>query len=351
VSGGPQPLPSVLVVGPAWVGDMVMTQSLLLALEQEKRAGSIDVLAPSWSLPLIRRMPQVREAIELPATHGELALSARWRVGRALRARRYDRALVLPRSFKAALVPFFAGVPERVGYRGEMRYGVLTDVRSLDETRLTQTVQRFVALGLARDAPQPPAVPEPRLRVDEVNQRRLVRELGLATVPGIVGMMPGAEYGPAKCWPIERFGELAARITRGGRQVWIFGSEKDRASGEAIAAACAQGAVNLCGRTRLEDVVDLLALAPLVVTNDSGLMHVAAAVGSHVIAIYGSSSPHYTPPLTQRASVFYRALSCSPCFARECPLGHFQCMLGIGVDAVYAAVEQAASTGAERVRR
>ena len=346
MTGASQPLPAVLIVGPAWVGDMVMAQSLALVLAEQRRAGSIDVLAPAWSLPLIRRMPPVREAIELPVAHGELALSARWHVGRALRPRHYDRALVLPRSFKAALVPFFAGIPERVGYRGEMRYGVLSEVRALDEQRLTQTAQRFVALGLEADAPQPPAVPAPRLTVDRLNQERLLRELGLARSPGIVGMMPGAEYGPAKCWPIERFGELAARITRGGRQVWILGSEKDRPSGAAIAAACAHGAVNLCGRTRLEDVIDLLALAPIAVTNDSGLMHVAAAVGSHVIAIYGSSSPYYTPPLTQRSTVIYRALSCSPCFARECPLGHFQCMLGISVDEVYAAVERATATAA-----
>jgi heptosyltransferase-2 len=341
VTGESQPLPDVLIVGPAWVGDMVMAQSLALALKERRRAGSIDVLAPAWSLPLIRRMPEVREAIELPVTHGALALSTRWRVGRELRPRRYDRALVLPRSFKAALVPFFAGIPERVGYRGEMRYGVLTEMRALDEQRLTQTAQRFVALGLDADAPQPPAVPEPRLAVDHGNQRRLLTELGLAPTPGVVGIMPGAEYGPAKCWPIDRFAELAARITRSDRQVWILGSEKDRASGAAIAAACATGAENLCGRTQLEDVVDLLALARIVVTNDSGLMHVAAAAGSRVIAIYGSSSPYYTPPLTQRSSVIYRALSCSPCFARECPLGHFRCMLDISVDEVYGAVAQA----------
>jgi heptosyltransferase-2 len=331
----------VLVVGPSWVGDMVMTQSLVSTLAAEGRASAVDVLAPAWSAPLIRRMPGVRDAIELPVDHGELALRARWRVGRDLARRGYRRALVLPRSFKSALVPLFAGIPERVGYRGEMRYGLLNDVRPLDPAVLTQTAQRFVSLGLARGAPLPPAVPEPRLAVDQSNRLRLLSELGLAPSPPVVGIMPGAEYGPAKCWPIERFGELAARITRAGRQVWILGSGKDAPSGAAIAAACERGAVNLCGRTRLEDVVDLLSLAPVAVTNDSGLMHVAAAVGAHVIAIYGSSTPAYTPPLTRRATVVYRGLTCSPCFARECPLGHFQCMLGIGVQEIHAATEAA----------
>jgi lipopolysaccharide heptosyltransferase II len=331
----------VLVIGPSWVGDMVMAQSLLITLREDQRVGAIDVLAPAWSAPLIRRMPQVRAAIELPVTHGELALRRRWSLGRELHARRYGRALVLPRSFKSALVPFFARIPERVGYRGEMRYGLLTQVRALDEHLLTQTVQRFVALGLAPGAALPPAVPEPRLAVDPDHQRRLLAQLGLAPAPGLLGMMPGAEYGPAKCWPIERYAELAARITAAGRPLWIFGSDKDAASGAQIAAACASGAVNLCGKTQLEDVVDLLALTSAVVTNDSGLMHVAAAVGTHVIAIYGSSTPHYTPPLTARATVLYRGLSCSPCFARECPLGHFRCMLDIEVDEVAAAVERA----------
>jgi heptosyltransferase-2 len=333
----------VLVVGPSWVGDMVMAQSLLITLERERRAAAIDILAPAWSLPLIRRMPQVREAIELPVKHGEFGLSTRWRVGRALRGRRYGRAIVLPRSFKAALAPFLAGIPDRVGWRGEMRYGLLTDVRTLDASVLPQTAQRFVALGLPRDAPQPPAVPEPRLVVDATHQRRLLEEFGLAPVPAVVAMMPGAEYGPAKCWPIERYGALAARLTGAGRQVWIFGSTKDEPAGAAIAAACPTGVVNLCGRTRLEDVVDLLALVSVAVTNDSGLMHVAAAVGTHVVALYGSSSPAYTPPLTQRATVMYRGIYCSPCFERECPLGHFRCMLEMQVEDVLAAVAEAAA--------
>jgi heptosyltransferase-2 len=336
----------VLIVGPAWVGDMVMAQSLVITLERQPQKRAIDVLAPPWSAPLIRRMPQVREPVELPVEHGDLALRTRWRIGRGLARRGYGRALVLPRSLKSALVPFFAGIPERVGFRGEMRYGLLTDVRPLDPKVLTQTAQRFVALGLGRGASLPPSVPTPRLSIDEVNRRRLLDELGIAPSPPVIAMMPGAEYGPAKCWPIERFGELASRLTRAGRQIWILGSQKDAPSGAAIAAACERGAVNLCGRTRLEDVVDLLSLAPVAVTNDSGLMHVAAAVDCHVIAIYGSSTPAYTPPLTPHATIVYRGLSCSPCFARECPLGHFQCMLGIGVDEVRVATEAALAAAA-----
>ena len=328
----------VLVVGPSWVGDMVMAQALCRLVAGQ--GDSVDLLAPAWSLPLVRRMPEVRSGIELPAGHGELALARRYRLGRSLRGR-YARAIVLPRSFKAALVPFHARIPMRTGYRGEMRYGLINDMRDLDESRLVQTAQRFVALGLPADAPQPPAVPEPHLAVDTQNQTRLSRALGLDPGRRIVALLPGAEYGPAKCWPLEHFGELAQRLAAAGCEIWVLGSHRDRLAGERIAGFALDRTRNLCGQTRLEDAVDLLALARVAVSNDSGLMHVAAAVGIHVVALYGSSTPAYTPPLTARRSVKYLGIECSPCFERVCPLGHFRCMRGIGAEEVFADVSAA----------
>lgn len=326
------------MVGPSWAGDMVMAQSLFATLRAAGEVGAIDVLAPDWSRPLIARMPEVRASVTLPLAHGELGLSVRRRIGRELRGRGYRRAIVLPRSFKAALIPFFARVPRRTGFLGEMRFGLINDFRPLDKNVLAQTVRRYVSLGLESGAPQPPAVPPPRLRVDGDNQRRLLAGFGLERRRPVIGMMPGAEYGPAKCWPVGRFAALAKRLTSEGRQVWVMGSDKDSAAGHEIVAACASGAVNLCGRTRLEDAVDLLALTDVAVTNDSGLMHVAAAVGTGVVAIYGSSTPDFTPPLTSRARIVYHRLECSPCFARECPLGHYECLRGIAVDEVYRAL-------------
>jgi heptosyltransferase-2 len=330
----------ILVVGPAWVGDMVMAQSLFITLKQRSPDVTVDVLAPAWSLPLLSRMPEVDEAIALPVSHGEFALGKRFRIGQQLRNRGYTQAIVIPRSYKAALVPFFAGIPVRTGYRGEMRYGLINDMHVLDKKVLTQTVQRQVALGLPENAELPPAIPFPKLDIDEHNQKRLLAELELNLERPIVGMMPGAEYGPAKQWPVSSYQDLAGNLVADGYQVWVFGSEKERVIGEQIASA-GNAVTNLCGATQLEDVIDLISLCDSVVSNDSGLMHVACATGRKVIAIYGSSSPAYTPPLSKNAEVIYRYLECSPCFKRTCPLGHTNCLTDIESETIFTAIKEA----------
>jgi len=314
-----------LIVGPSWVGDMVMAGSLFSLLAS--RGGIIDVLAPGWSLPMLKRMPDVRSGIEMPLAHGEFGLGRRRRVGRSLATSGYDCAIVLPRSFKSALVPWFARIPVRTGFRGEFRFGLLNDIRPFDENILDQTVKRFAALGLDRDEALPASLPAPVLTPDTRSLRSVMTRLRLGHDEPVVAMMPGAEYGPAKCWPLEYFATVATELTKSGAQVWIFGSEKDRAAGGAISSG--NDAKNLCGKTSLEEVVDLLSVCRAAVTNDSGLMHVAAAVGSHVVALYGSTTPAFTPPLTEDASIVYLSLECSPCFERECPLQHFRCMRDI----------------------
>lgn len=315
----------ILIAGPAWVGDMVMAQSLFITLKQQEPDCVIDVLAPAWSVPLLQRMPQVHEAIELPVGHNQLKFFTRYQLGKSLRDRRYDRAIITPRSLKSALVPFFARARKRTGYRGEHRYGLLNDIRPLDKRVLTQTVQRYVALGYTADAPLPPPVPQPALSVDETNQQVLVNRLGLPLDKPVVGLMPGAEYGPAKQWPVSHYRELAEELADAGYAVWVFGSAKEKALGEVIALAN-DSVYNLCGRTELVDVIDLIALTQVCVTNDSGLMHIACATGRPVIALYGSSDPAYTPPLSDSAHILYLGLDCSPCFARTCRYGHTNCL-------------------------
>lgn len=324
--------PGILIVGPAWVGDMVMTQSLLMTLKRHFPRCEIDVLAPAWSRPLVARMPEVRAPITLPLGHGQFRFGTRRRLGRLLRGR-YDWAIVMPRSWKSALVPFFADIPRRTAYRGEWRYVLINDMRRLDKHLLPQAVQRFVALGLERDARLPPPVPRPALRVDAANRARLLQSFRLNTDKPIVALMPGAE-GPAKRWPLDRYAELAKRLVAAGKQVWVFGSNKEQALGQQIVSVAGAGVENLCGSTRLEDAIDFISLAETAVSNDSGLMHVAAAVGVKVVAIYGSSSPDYTPPLTDKADIVYRHLDCSPCFQHDCPLGHTNCLNQISVDEV-----------------
>jgi heptosyltransferase-2 len=330
----------LLVVGPSWVGDMVMAQSLYKLLKAREPALEIDVLAPAWSLPLLKRMPEAARGIELPLGHGELGLGRRRRLGRSL-AGRYGRAIVLPRSLKSALVPWFAGIPRRTGFRGEWRYGLINDSRPFDGKRLDQTVLRFVALGLEPGETELPDPPEPRLSIDAAGLRALAERLGLDTAGAIVALMPGAEYGPAKQWPLESFAALAGRLAAAGVQVWVLGSAKEAPLGAEIERAAGLAYVrNLCGASSLVEACDLLSAAAVAVSNDSGLMHVAAAVGTHVVAIYGSSTPDFTPPLTSERTIHYRRLPCSPCFERTCPLGHLDCLRGIDVAAVAASVER-----------
>ena len=322
----------ILVAGPAWVGDMVMAQSLFITIKQRPYPVEIDVLAPAWSNPLLSRVPEVRDVINLPVAHGELGLGRRYQLGKSLRAKHYDQAIITPRSFKAALVPFFAKAKQRTGYRGEMRYGVINDMRELDKSVLQQTVQRYVALGLDGNANQPPDIPYPKLTVDTNNLDKMISELKLTLDKPVIAIIPGAEYGEAKRWPVKYYAELAKQLCEQSIQVWVLGSEKDVKVASIIAED--KPVINLCGKTRLEDTIDLLSVCKTAVTNDSGLMHIAAAVGIPLVAIYGSSTPDYTPPLTDKAKIEYLALECSPCFKRECPLGHTDCLNNILPDRI-----------------
>jgi heptosyltransferase-2 len=331
-------LSKILIIAPSWVGDTVMAQPLFMRLKQRNPQARIDVFAPAWVGPILRRMPEVDDVIANPFAHGALQLSARWRLGRALKRRGYDQAIVLPNSFKSALVPFFAGIPRRTGYVGEMRYGLLDDARKLDEQACPLMVERFALLAQPANETLARPVPQPRLEVEETQRAAVLRKLGVDADRPAVALCPGAEYGPAKRWPEAHFASLARTLHGRGQQVWLVGSAKDQAIGETIRAASGDACRNLCGQTSLDEAVDLLASAVAVVTNDSGLMHVAAALDKPLVALYGSSSPHFTPPLSKRAHIVSLNLACSPCFQRECPLGHLDCLRKLAPDTVLAAL-------------
>lgn len=330
----------ILVVGPSWVGDMVMAQSLFMTLKQRHPGCTIGVVAPVWSQPILERMNEVDEVAPLDVGHGQVGWRQRLVTARRLRGR-YDRAVILPRSWKSALVPFLARVPQRTGFNGEQRVGLLNERRRLDKAALDQTVKRFVSLGLPAAEVQEGEfpIPQPRLRIDADNLIQLRLDHGLSSRPAI-GMMPGAEYGPAKQWPLTHFHAVAAILVEEGYEVRVLGGNKDVTAGETICDGLSH-AINLCGKTRLADAVDLLADCRQVVTNDSGLMHVAAAVGTRVHAVYGSSSPVYTPPLTENAQIHYLGLTCSPCFERHCPLGHTNCLKTLAPARVLNAIRDA----------
>ena len=302
----------ILVIGPSWVGDMMMSQSLYRTLKAEDPDAVIDVMAPAWCRPLLSRMPEVNEALAMPLGHGALGLGERRRLGKALRNKGYDRAYVLPNSFKSALVPFFATIKTRTGWRGEMRYGLLNDIRVLDKSAFPLMVQRYVALAFdktrihsAADLPQP--LLWPSLSVNETEKQATAARFGLSAARPVIGFCPGAEFGPAKRWPHYHYATLAQKLIDDGYQVALFGSAKDKETGEQIMQSLQhdsrQHCHNLAGETQLEQAVILLAHCRAVISNDSGLMHIAAALDRPLIALYGPSSPDFTPPLSDKARV------------------------------------------------
>ena len=337
-----------LVVGPNWVGDMIMAHGLISYLKSKRPDDPIHMLAPSWSLEVARRMPEVDQVIELPFDHGELKLKERWAFARKLRFSRYHRAFVLPNSLKSALIPAMAGIPRRIGWRGEYRYKLLTDLRILHEARFPRMIDRYMALGfpanLALSANQLPEAPLfPRLTMDEASQANLVSNHGLDPAR-LVALCPGAEFGPAKQWPLDRFSDLATRLIDAGHQVILLGSPNDADDVERlidqVAKAKRKSLVNLAGLTSIPEAVDLIGLSKAVVTHDSGLMHVAAATGRPLVALFGPSSPAHTPPLSDTAVTLTHPVPCHPCFERECPLTHQACLSELSVDEVFEALLQ-----------
>ncbi len=324
-------MPRILIVAPSWIGDMLLAQPLLRRLHDRLGRVTIDALAPAWCGPLLARIPEISEVIASPFAHGELKLRARWKLGRDLAKRRYDQAIVLPNSFKSALIPFFADIPLRAGYVGESRYGLLNLIHKLDAAKLPLMAERYAQLAEKPGAELQRPLPSVRLEVDPINKARTTSRLNLDRSRPVAIFCPGAEYGSAKRWPARHFAALAQQLAARNYAVWLIGSGKDTEVGEEIRAQSGGACDNLCGKTDLAAAIDLLACAKLVVSNDSGMMHVAAALEKPLIALYGSSSPAHTPPLSLSsqpglARIVNIDIACSPCFARECPLGHFKCM-------------------------
>ncbi len=333
----------ILIIGPSWVGDMVMAQTLLQCLKQRHPECVIDVLAPEWSRPILERMPEVRQALSFPLGHGVLELATRRKIGKSLKGQ-YDQAILLPNSMKSALVPFFAGIPQRTGWRGEMRYGLLNDVRTLDKERYPLMIERFMALAYDADADLPKPYPRPSLSIDAASRAAALAKFGLSLDRPVLALCPGAEFGEAKRWPSEHYAKVAEIKIREGWQVWLFGSRNDHPVGESIRERLIPGlreeAVNLSGDTSLAEAIDLMSCADAVVSNDSGLMHVAAALNRPLVAVYGSTSPGFTPPLAEQVEIVRLGLECSPCFDRTCRFGHYNCLRQLEPQAVAAALQR-----------
>jgi len=310
----------ILIIGPSWIGDMVMAQSLFIALKAEHNHCLIDVLALAWTKPLLDRMPEVNKAIPMPISHGVFGLKMRYSIGKQLQATKYDQAIVLPNSWKSALIPWFATIPKRTGWKGEARYGLLNDIRTLNKQALPMMVQRFVSLVYPRSQSHiAPDYPVPKMVANSsvfnilplmVEQKRLI-------------LCPGAEFGPAKQWPAKSYAEVASVLIEQGWQVLVLGSKADKTIADEIENLVTNKddtkLINLCGLTELHEAIDLLDTADAVISNDSGLMHIAAALQKNLVVIYGPTSPNFTPPLSQNAHFLQIDVDCGPCFQRTCP--------------------------------
>lgn len=316
-----------------------MAQSLFISLQQRYAKPKISVLAPDWTSPLLARMPEVDQTITAGFQHGKLGFFERRDLGIRLRASDFNQAIILPGSLKSALVPFWARIPVRTGYIGEFRWGLINDKRTLNKEKLPLTVQRFVALGLDSESRLPPEYLIPKLLVDQDSIHKTCERLNIKTSEKpILALCPGAEFGPAKRWPAEHFASLAKYKLLDHWQVWLFGSNKDRDAAEHIQSATKNQCTNLVGETTLAEAIDLLSLAHTVVSNDSGLMHVAAALDTKLVALFGSSSPEFTPPLGKVQRVIHTGIDCSPCFKRTCPFGHTKCLTELSPESVSEAV-------------
>ncbi|QLB13866.1 heptosyltransferase-2 [Bisgaardia hudsonensis] len=303
---------NILIIGPSWVGDMIMSHSLYQVLKQQYPHCEIDVLAPNWCKPLLARMPEIRKALTMPIGHGTFGLMERYKIGKSLR-NQYDMAIVLPNSLKSAFIPTFAKIPIRRGWKGESRYGFLNDLRS-NKNDYPMMVQRYIALGFEKSAvpnSEDLTIPAPYLILDkqeiENTKNYFSEQLQLTNNRLAIGFCPGAEFGPAKRWPHYHYGKLAQLLIEKGYSIRLFGSEKDHQVAEAIRLSLANElqsyCINLAGQTSLNQAVDLIGDCRAVVTNDSGLMHVTAALKCPLVALYGPTSPQYTPPLSDTAEI------------------------------------------------
>jgi heptosyltransferase-2 len=334
--------PRILVISPNWIGDAVMAQPLLRLLRAAHPERPIDVLAPPSVAPVWRQMAEVDEVLETPFRHGALQLRQRWRYARLLRRRGYDAAYVLPNTIKYALIPWLAGIGRRVGYKGESRHGLI-NVMHHDETPPRPMVAFYAALAAAPlaapGAAARAALPRPRLAVGAAQISAVCARTGIDPARPLVAFAPGAEFGGAKRWPAGHFAALGRAVLArdGATQIALLGSPKDQPACAEVAAALPAGAAvfNLAGATSLAEAIALIARAAAVVSNDSGLLHIASALNRPVVALYGPTDPDHAPPFSDLAASISLRLECSPCKQRECPLGHQHCMVNLTPELVW----------------
>ena len=315
----------ILIIGPSWLGDMVIAQKLFKVIKDIYPESELHVASPAWTIPLVARMPEVDRSISLPFSHGELNILKRYQIAKVLKLEGFSQAIVLTNSFKSALIPFFAGISKRTGFLGEMRFALIND-RIKKDPSLYRTVDQFLALAPKSKSTK---VSLSTYLISKPSQGKKLLPGKLSASDKVLGIAPGAEYGEAKRWPIEYFADVANEAIQKGWVVISLGSAHDQDFGKTLDHLTKNKVINLIGKTKLEEVIDVMSLCQSFLSNDSGLMHVAASLNIKQVAIFGSSDPKKTPPLSRHAKLAYLDLSCSPCFERTCPLQHTNCLKNI----------------------
>ena len=336
-----------LIIAPAWIGDMVMSQSLYRYLKQLHPQCKIDLVCNTACAQLTPFMPEINRTHILDIPHGTFGFKLRKTLGKSLKSCQYTHAIILPNSWKSALVPFFANIKIRIGFLGEFRHFLLTHSHKLNKQRYPLMIERFCALAHLKTNQLPPHtqdIPLPYPFFQFNFQTKVAAEPSLSTNQYIL-ICPGAEYGPAKRWPSQYYREIAKKLLLHGYDIKILGAQKEYDIAQAITDGLESSPKtkfdNLAGKTNLSEVIQLMNHAACIVSNDSGLMHIANALNKPVVIIYGSSSTQFTPPLNARAIALFRTdLACRPCFKRTCQFSHYDCLSGIKPETVLKKIKE-----------
>jgi len=336
----------ILIIAPNWIGDAVMTQPLLASLKKQFPNSQIDVLASNWVAPIYRACSEVNQVIEAKLEHQQLQWSLRKQLAKELTEKNYQACFVLPNSLKSALIPWLANIPFRIGYRGELRFGLinmaLANPSKIDRPPM---VRHYLALSQLLSEEQIDLINDeltPKLNVSDEAKKSVETKLNSSNIQtsDIYVLCPGAEYGRTKRWPGSHFAQLAQKLIASNpcNQIILLGGKGDQRLAQEIFLATKEDSRihNWCGNTSLDEAIALIGMSKAVISNDSGLMHIAAALKTPQIAIFGSSDPAHTPPLSEKAKVIWLHLPCSPCHKKECPLGHLKCLNDILPEQVFA---------------
>lgn len=336
--------PRYLVISPSWLGDLIMAQSLFMEIKHQEPNCILDIYAPEYTMPILDRMPELDAKIVNPFAHGAFNLKQRYQEGKKLRLNHYEKVFVLPNSLKSALIAFFAKIPQRIGFKGESRYFILNNLRT-NKQDFPLMVQRYVALAFDKNkvktALDLPKFAYPKLTIQPLSES-LINKLKLDTSKKMLILGCGANYGPSKLWPVEYFAKVSDWWIEQGGCVVGLGSKKDIPTVESIYSHIQnkEHFYNIAGNTNLTEALDIVGHATAAVCNDSGLMHTVAAADIPQVCIFGSTSTHYTPPLSDKAICVESTEPCHPCFKRTCKFNSYACQKGIKPELVIEKLKQ-----------